>query len=127
MTEEPGARMFGNLLEGARLLEQVARPGHDRQLGLRRHALTTLPVELQHLVVLAADKQERRCPYRVERRSGQVWSTPAADDGLNACVPLSGRHEGGRRARTRAEVSEGQAPRPLVVVCPPCRGVEAAG
>lgn len=70
--DEPRAREAGDLVEGARFLEQVRRAFYDLKALLAREAVEGLPVHLDDRGVVAPDdKQGRRHRYRRNGSRGQ--------------------------------------------------------
>jgi hypothetical protein len=59
VAEEPVPGQSGGGIEGARLLEQVGRAGHDGQVILAAQLSLGPAVEAEHDVVLAADDEQR--------------------------------------------------------------------
>ena len=95
---EPGAGLVGDLLQGAGLLEEVGGAGDDPQLADLPQLGQRPLVERDHLLVQAADEQQRRGAHLGQRGAGQV--RPAAP-GRPPRATRSGRtpRRPGRRRR----------------------------
>ena len=81
---EPSSRV-----ERAGLLEQMRRTGHDGELLDAAQLAQRALVEFEHVAILGADDQKRRCHDARERTAREV-GTPAARS--------HGRYAGRRRA-----------------------------
>src|SRR5690606_15279364 len=103
---EPPGRQAGDLLQRARLLEEMGRAGHDDEFLLGAQRVVRLPVQADDDVVEPADDQERRRADLAERVAGQIGAAAAGDDRLDPRRLLRGGDERRRRAGARAEVPD---------------------
>ena len=101
MAGAPLGREPGRFLKRARLLEEMGRPGHDRQLFLALKLGERLPVEFEHVAVFAADDEKRGGGDGRELTAGEIRPAAARHDRRHPRLP-GGRHERRRRARARA-------------------------
>ena len=99
----------GDLLERARLLEQVRRPGDDLEARRAGHLREGVPVEPEDDVVVAAHEEQRRRGHERERLAGHVRAPAARDDGGDVPRRDRGGPQRRRRARAGAEVAHAQA------------------
>ncbi len=103
---EPRGGQLGDRLQGTGLLEQVAGPGHDVQQLLAVQLGQGLAVELDDLVVVAADDEQGRRIDIVQARSGQIGPAAARHHRRHLVAQLGRRHQ--RRAGAGAGAKEAQ-------------------
>ena len=78
-SERPDRRTFGDLAERAVLDDPLAREERQRTaLGIARECLDDVAREVEAIGDLPAAVDERRSQRKLERRAGQLVSTPAA-------------------------------------------------
>ena len=111
VADEPRRREPGDFLERARLLEEVGRAGHDRELLLAAQLGERRLVQLDDAVVVSADDEQRRRLDAAQRGRAREVRAPAArhhghDVGREACGDLQRRRGTGARAeQSHREVS----------------------
>ena len=91
-TEETNLWPLGDFLERAGLGKQVRRAGNDNEPAQAFHAFVRLAIELEDLLVVAADNEQAGCGHARQR--------------------VSRRDQGARRVRRWHRPSRVLAPRP---------------
>ena len=71
MSREPLPCQIDHLIEGAGLLEQMRRAGHDLEAFLALQLGKGLLVQVQYADILSAHNEQRRRPYLAEHRASR--------------------------------------------------------
>jgi hypothetical protein len=121
---EPARREVGDLLERARLLEQVRGAGNHRQLRRRLEPLQSELVEAEDVDVGASDDQQGGRPDSRQAIRREIGAAAAGHDGLDAVRLLSGRDKRRRGTGTGAEVTRAKAREPRLARRPIPDGLE---
>ncbi len=93
LLEKPIARHAGDLLQRARLFEQVRSSGNDLQFLFALQVRHGLAVQIDHYGIGASDDQERRGFDASERIAGQVRTSAARNDGIHQMRQLGRGHQ----------------------------------
>ena len=125
MSHEPAGSEVRNLLERARLLEQVRCARDDPQLARARQALHRPAIQRENNVVQAPDDQQGRSPDAFQRVARQVGPPAAGDHGPQAVRHRRRRNERCCGPGARPETADGKAARPLVARQPCSRPHDA--
>src|SRR5207248_870559 len=88
-----------HLLEGARLLEEVARAGDDYQLLDACEPGESLAVEFDDDIVLSTHDQQGRLADPGQDRAGEVRTAATGDNGANPFGTIRSGDQGCGRAR----------------------------
>src|SRR3990172_11335875 len=102
MADEPRRGEVSDLLERARLLEEMRRARDDGELVLAAQEGRGLAVEFEDDVVPAADDEKRGRLDEPHARRGHVGASAARDDGSDLPAELRPRPERCSRSRARA-------------------------
>jgi len=105
VADEPRRGELGDLLERARLLEEMRRARDDGELVLAAQEGRGLAVELENGLIVASDDEERGRTDEPQARRGHVGPAAARDDGSDFPRQLRSRPEGGGSSGARAEVA----------------------
>src|SRR5262249_51825664 len=109
VTGEPVQGQPGDLLQRARLLEQVRGARNDLQPGLATQLLHGGAVELDDCRVELPDDEQGRLADRAQAAAGEVGAAAAGDDRGHRAGPGRGRDQRRRGAGARAEQPDREA------------------
>ena len=108
MRGEPGPGESGDVVECARLFEQMGGAGDDAQPVRASQPHLGGPVEVDDDVVAAADDQQRGGPDKTQPWAREVGSAAAGHDGRHVVVRVGGGPQGGAGSGARPEVADWQ-------------------
>lgn len=103
---EPVGRVRDDRVQSAGLREEVTGAGHDLQRLRALQQGVRLFVQFDDAVIGAADDQQGRRAYPVQRFAGKIGTPAARHDRADAIAKPDGGGERGRRAGARAEKPE---------------------
>jgi hypothetical protein len=105
---EPFARQTSDLVQRARLFEEMCRPWNDHKLLFAAEPREGCPVEFNHLEIVPANDKQRGGPYPRQQRPSQIRTTASRDNRGNGVGALGRCCERGASAGAGTEIADAQ-------------------